>query len=82
MPAKDVVRLPFYPPPTVPQDFVAQHKFPPPPPPRPAPGEPARVRVAIRVSSTGQGWELRLGYKSRGLVMDSTETYILWNLCG
>ncbi len=39
VPAKDVVRLPFYPPPTVPADFVAQHKFPPPPPPRPASGE-------------------------------------------
>ena len=39
VPAKDVVRLPFYPPPAVPADFVAQHKFPPPPPPRPASGQ-------------------------------------------
>ena len=38
VPAKDVVRLPFFPPPTVPAGFVAQHRFPPPPPPRPASG--------------------------------------------
>lgn len=39
VPAKDVVRLPFYPPPTMPEGFVARHVFPPPPPPRPASGE-------------------------------------------
>ena len=45
VPAEDVVRLPFYPPPAVPKDFVARHQFPPPPPPRPASGEAHRLPV-------------------------------------